>query len=91
MNWRNLLKNRCPSPKCEEPLTGGLLDPVKMCSGEECTFSITVTKFDTIVKDMLRPKWKPQDEYENRLSELNNLGREKVEEDFSDSPYYKNG
>jgi hypothetical protein len=26
---------------------------------------------------------------EERLAELNNLGREKVKEDFSDSPYFK--
>lgn len=86
-NWQNLKENKCPF--CSHELkVEGLLETTFRCS--HCDFSISQGRFDEIISDMYKPKQRRCAFGEN-LSELNNLGREKVSEDFSDSPFYKQG
>ena len=54
-----------------------------------CDFKISKVKFDEVVSSLYKPKQRST-EYQTadeRLSELNNYGRERVSEDFSDSPF----
>ena len=80
MNWKNLKNNKCP--ECTSLLLGR--------NGCEyaclnCGFVISNEKFEKIVNDLYKPKKFQSDD--DRLSELNNLGRKEVTEDFSDSPF----
>jgi len=81
--WSRLKTMRCP--KCNLNLCGSLLDPVYQCEGNadaSCDFSIGKEKFDKIVDDMYgKPKKQFQSE-DDRLSELNNLGREIEDENY---------
>lgn len=67
---------RCP--KCNLNLCGSLLDTTYQCEGNadgSCTFAIGKEKFDKLVDGMytkLPAKFQTDDD---RLSELNNLGR----------------
>lgn len=85
MKWNNLKNNKCP--KCFGLLTQNTITGLHECLG--CNdFTISEEKFDKIVNDMYRPnKFQNEDE---RLEELNNFGREKVTQDFSDSPVLDN-
>lgn len=85
MNWKNLKSNKCP--KCELPLKD--IGEYMACS--KCIFSINKEKFEKIVNDLYKPYTKSKDSIsDDNLSELNNLGHEKVAEDFSDSPFLDN-
>lgn len=81
-------------PKCFSELitdyTSGVSGPMIRCEDKECGFSIGQDKFESIVskKDSI-PKYRPPSEEEN-LSDLNNLGMDEVEDDFSDSPFLDN-
>lgn len=88
MNWGNLKNNDCP--KCFAPLktSGTLLDMEYICS-KFCGFKISEIRFNEIVRDRFKPSKKEQG-YADHLSQLNNLGMEKVTEDFSDSPVLDN-
>ena len=88
MNWGNLKNNDCP--QCFAPLkvSGTLLDMEYVCS-KFCGFKIGEKRFEEITKDKFKPSKKEQG-YADHLSELNNLGRSKVTEDFSDSPVLDN-
>lgn len=85
MKWSNLKCDQCP--KCGEPIkgNGGLLDMSYICSSQSYDFIIGEAKYEEIVGDRFR-QTKRREQYIDHLSELNNLGREKVTEDFSDSP-----
>lgn len=87
MNWKALKDGLCP--KCGKALkdSGLWLDsiPALRCPDKSCDFKISESRF----KKIFAPKTKStayQSEDE-RLSELNNYGRNKVSEDFSDSPH----
>lgn len=83
MNWPALKNMRCP--KCGNALKkSGMLDIMYECIGE-CEFKIGDAKFTQIINDMYKPRKVMTDE--QRLSELNNYGRKKITDDFSDSPY----
>lgn len=86
MKWNNLKSFLCP--KCESPLskTEGILTFDYECSSK-CGFSCSSTRFDEIVGDMYRQKPRRCGTFEENLSEINNLGRREVSEDFEDSPF----
>ena len=54
-----------------------------------CDFKISKTKFDEVVTSLYKPRERSTADLsgDERLSELNNYGREKRSEDFSDSPH----
>ena len=81
MNWKNLKNNKCP--KCSSPLKD--IGHYYACSLNGCIFSINKPKFEQLVNDLYKPK--KYKSIDDNLAELNNLGREMVTEDFSDSPY----
>ncbi len=60
----------------------GLLDIIYTC--KKCDFRISQEKFMQIA---YKKVFVSKDAELDNLSELNNLGRELVTEDFSDSPY----
>ena len=88
-NWRNLALYACPI--CSSPLHQvGMLDDKHRCT--QCSFEIRVERFDQIVSRVRatpQEKWRNSivDQIERNLSELNNLGRPLMSEDFSDSPH----
>lgn len=82
MNWLNLKNNKCPSCSCF--LTRAPFSSTASSYCNSCNFRISSEKFDKIVNGLYKKKRSPT--YEENLSELNNLGREKMSEDFSDSP-----
>ena len=81
MNWINLKQAECP--KCNSKLSHGLLDDHYGCSNSACDFSISDTRFDEIVKDLMRPRSKRRKE-ETNFADLNNLGHKVRSEDYSD-------
>lgn len=81
MNWNALKSYKCP--KDNSPLKD--IGEYHACSKSSCIFSIKKQKFDSIVADKYAPK-KFQSEDE-RLGELNNLGRKEITEYFSDSEF----
>lgn len=80
MNWKALKNFKCPN--CGSQLTQQGITRM-MVIDCQCGFKITKEKFDRIVGGMY--KRVPPVSEEQKLSELNNLGREKMSEDFSDS------
>lgn len=84
--WSRLKSMRCP--ECNRNLCGSLLDETYQCEANAtgaCTFSIGKEKFDKYVDDMYgKPKQQFQSE-DDRLAELNNLGRE-IEDDHYKQP-----
>ncbi len=80
MNWNNLKNVTCPD--CSRGLSKQ--DGFYRCFG--CNFRIGHQKFDTVVNNLYKPKTQDAD----NLSELNNLGHEKIAEDFSDSKILDN-
>jgi len=78
MNWNNLKSMKCPKD-------GKLLEEhVSLYSHKGCDFKIHKEKFDKIVSDMYAPKVKRCATFEENLCALNNLGHEKMSEDYSD-------
>ena len=74
MKWNNLKDMRCP--KCSAMLyksNGGYA-----CSGSKCEFFIREERFDTVIQSIYKPKERSTENMtgEERLSELNNYGRE---------------
>lgn len=53
----------------------------------KCSFGIGYQRFDEVVTSLYKPKPIRVPNEEENLSELNNLGRGELAEDFSDSPY----
>jgi hypothetical protein len=85
MNWKALKDSKCP--QCGKLMVDAFIKTNPYYC--ECGFKISQEKFEKIVGDMYKPKTKST-EYQSeddRLSELNNYGRNKVSEDFSDSPH----
>ena len=86
MNWKKLLDFRCAKGHC----TGCLSEPThnrKIYVCDECEFVIRKSKFNEIINKMQRPnQQKHYRDHLQNLSDLNNLGRDKVADDFSDSP-----
>lgn len=85
MKWRNLMNNLCPACSCNLRKSEGFLSVEFCCT--KCDFKISESKFETIVADMYKPR-KHMGYFDN-FAVLQNLGHEKVTEDFSDSPYFK--
>ena len=83
MNWKKLKDNKCP--KCSSDLKAD--NCCYVCSRIDCTFTIRQKKFEKIVNDLYKPKSQRLAFFDENLSELNNLGREEVAEDFSDSKF----
>lgn len=76
INWNALKSYKCPKD-------GAVLKDIgdyHTCT--KCIFSINKEKFDSIVSDKFSKKREPTEE--ERLSELNNLGRGEVSESFLD-------
>lgn len=69
-------------PKC-----GGSISALLYCKDLDCGFSISKEKFDVIVEDLYKPKFRRQIATDENLSDLNNFGLDEVAEDFSDSPH----
>ena len=88
MNWNNLKNGKCP--KCNAVVGFESVKQMYTCSNmaEGCDFRIGKEKFEKIVNDLYKPKNRPS--FNDNLSELNNLGREVIAEDFSDSPFLDN-
>ena len=83
MNWNNLKNNKCPN--CVVLL---IFDKqYKMHRCEICGFAISDEKFNQIVENLYRKSKMLIKSDDDRLAELNNLGRDEIAEDFSDSPY----
>lgn len=81
MIWSRLKSMKCP--ECNSLLKGKVLEKMYGCTNEKCTFKISEERFNELVKDLYKPsKWKSD---MDRASEWNNMGRDKVSEDFSDS------
>lgn len=87
MNWKNLKDFKCP--KCGYHLAksiGGY-----RCGVMDCGFSISSEKFDELVLGLYQPPRRmflsAAEDDDTRLGELNNYGREKPTDDFSDSPH----
>ncbi len=78
MKWNNLKNFKCPA--CSNILDNQVTRYVCL----SCHYQISKERFDEIVSGMYAPKKKV---FEENLSDLNNLGHDKVTEDFSDSPY----
>ena len=71
-------------PNCGSRLIAN--DHSASCSDtEKCGFHMNGGKFKDVVNNLYKPSKRAPDE--DNLSALNNLGHEKVKEDFSDSPY----
>ena len=78
MKWNNLMSYCCPI--CGDVLKEGP-------EHYHCTqgnFTIAKRKFDEMVAKMYKDKEKFE---HNNFSDLNNLGHDKVADDFSDSPF----
>lgn len=80
MNWSNLKNNKCP--KCSSSLKD--IGQYFACTKSGCIFSINKPKFEKIVNDLYKPKPK-RCNFEDNLSQLNNLGHDTIEEDFIDT------
>lgn len=81
MNWNNLKSYKCPADA--SPLKD--IGEYHACSRSGCAFSINKPKLDSIVADKYQPKRRRTEE--ENLSDLNNLGRKEITEDFSDSNF----
>lgn len=80
MNWSRLKSMKCP--KCQGDLSKQANADIFGCS-KECGFFITESRFNSLVKSLYAPKEPARD----NLAELNNFGRERMSDDFSDSPH----
>lgn len=92
LNWGILQDGKCP--KCAAKLHMGLLDTHYSCSEEKCDFVIGREKFEMIAYGGMHPsehhvisKKGYRDRDEERMSELNNMGRDEITEGFEDSPF----
>ncbi len=80
MHWNNLKSYKCP--KCSFVLARDEDNMMHRCVNPQCRFIITDIKFQSIVAS----KYNRGDaKTEDNSSALNNLGHDKVREDFSDS------
>lgn len=70
INWNELKNNQCPV--CIEELSHeGLMI---LCSNDECDFSISRKKFDSLINKIYEPNHRRStNEEEDNLSALNNL------------------
>lgn len=80
MIWSRLKENRCP--KCRLPLI--LRAGIHACTGQKCDFAIREAKFDELIQSLYTKKPISYRSEEQNLSDLNNLGREKVSKSFLD-------
>lgn len=78
MKWSNLKNMECPKCKSTIVKRGGFYE----CN--RCDFVIGLVKFDELVGSMYRKK---NIAVADNAEALNNLGHDKVSEDFLDSPY----
>ena len=79
---------KCPKDDCR----GNLSDVSKasmVYNCDTCDFAIGKERFNEVVSSLYKqtPEYKIPAQSDTALSELNNLGREKVTEDYSDSPH----
>ena len=79
MLWSRLKSMRCP--KCNAHLLN-MDNKIIHEALPLCDFRISKEKFDEIIGKLYSSK---KHDYRDNLSDLNNLGHEKVAEDFSDS------
>lgn len=82
MIWSRLKSFKCP--KCGTSLTHKPSALEYICPSQHCDFVIGTERFDELVKEKQASRY-PQ-EMDN-MSALNNLGREEMSDDFSDSPF----
>lgn len=80
MRWKNLLDFKCPS--CGAILNRKEGNDKYACLS--CHYKIGVERFEEVIKSMQEPRRREMTEEQN-LAELNNMGRDIVTEDFSDS------
>lgn len=82
MKWNNLKNGKCP--KCSSILGEEMITRMITCSSmaSGCDFKISEKRLKEILENKSR-NFIPKDNF----AELNNLGHEKVAEDFSDSPF----
>jgi len=89
LNWKSLLDDRCP--KCGCKIFPDVKIQILKCAlyGQggrfDCDFTITPERKNEIVKSMGSAAFMKRLESQDNLSDLNNLGRKEVSEDFSDS------
>lgn len=81
LKWGNLKCDCCPKCGSDIKSNGAILDTIYICS--KCDFSISEEKYELIVGNRFK-QTKKEKGYVDHLSELNNLGRPKVKEDFSE-------
>lgn len=82
MKWNNLKNGECPKCGC---MLQDLQNVGAKCINGQCDFYISNAKLQQLIAP--RQKSTEFQSEEERMSELNNYGREKRSEDFSDSPY----
>lgn len=70
MDWDQLKQNNCP--KCSSQLRSNIFSECYECTHSMCDFKIGDKKFDTIIENMYKGKFKTPD-FEQNLSDLNNL------------------
>lgn len=93
MKWNNLKSMKCP--KCEGnmqkvSMSKSCLTTAGFLQCSQCDFKISNEKFEGLVNKLYHSQKSIDLRYkdiEDNLQNLNNLGRTKVVEDFSDSPY----
>lgn len=83
MDWTNLNENKCP--QCGKALRQKILEMSVECS--KCHFRMSAEKFNDIIEKMFGEKKKRKKDDDDNSSDLNNLGRDVLSEDFSDSPF----
>lgn len=88
--WARLKDLECP--KCGGTLVKesyGYRCGAGRGTSAQCTFYIQHEKFDQVVASLYKPRQRSTEDVmgDERLAELNNYGRERVSEDFSDSPF----
>jgi hypothetical protein len=81
MKWSKLKNYECP--KCGFGLRK-YFDSAYVCTASECGFRISKKRYDEIVDSLYKHPGKEFHTADNQ-AELNNLGHDVVEEDFSDS------
>lgn len=86
MNWNNLKLMLCP--KCTANIIGDskFLPLSYKCVRQGCDFYIGIARFNEIVNSMYSKK-PSQKAFDDNLGDLNNLGRDEMTRDFSDSPH----
>jgi len=87
MKWNNLKNNKCPNCNSALLFSHEIITHWK-CS--KCSFQISNERFESLVDKLYHPQKlidSRNQDIQNNLSALNNMGHDVVKEDFSDSPF----